>query len=112
MPGDIVWAVLEPTRGNEQAGRRPCVVVSSRNHLRVVPTLVSVVPVTSRNRGWDSHIPLDPAAVLPKESWAMSEQMRTLSRDRVQGEIGRVSDACLREILWWVRAFVADPTRV
>lgn len=111
-PGDVVWIELDPTAGNEQAGTRPCVVVSSRNHLRTVPTLVSVVSVTSKDRGWDSHVPIDPEGVLPKQSWAMAEQVRTLSRERIRRGNGRVSVSCFRDILWWVRAFIADPSRV
>ena len=28
LRGDIVWADLDPTQGNEQAGRRPVLVIS------------------------------------------------------------------------------------
>ncbi len=110
-PGDLVWVNLDPIEGNEQAGTRPCVVVSSRNHLQAVPTLVSVVPVTSSDRGWESHIRLEPGRILPKASWAMTEQIRTIARERIQRGNGRVSKECLSEMLWWVRAFIADPAR-
>lgn len=101
--GHIVWVDFDP---------RPCVVVSSRHYLRAFPTLVSVVPITSRNRGWENHVPVEPGSVLPQPSWVMTEQIRTVSRERVVRLNGRVSDACFRDLLWWVRAFIADPVRV
>lgn len=36
MPGDVVWARLDPTLGREQGGRRPVVVVASALYLDTV----------------------------------------------------------------------------
>jgi mRNA interferase MazF len=36
----------------------------------------------------------------------MSEQPRTLSRDRITGIAGRVSDACLADIRIWLGDFL------
>ena len=72
--GQIVWVNLSPTAGKEQAGHRPAVVVSSTLFLQVVTDLVTVIPVTSTNRGWANHVPVP---ILGPDSVAMTEQIRT-----------------------------------
>lgn len=51
-PGDIEWLTSDPTRGGEQSGHHPVVVVASADFLEVVDTAVIVVPVTGSDRGW------------------------------------------------------------
>lgn len=53
--GSVVWAVLDPASGREQARRRPVVVVAAEDYLDAVTTLV-VVPVTTVDRGWPNHV--------------------------------------------------------
>jgi mRNA interferase MazF len=43
----IFLASLEPTRGSEQAGRRPVLVISRERINQVLPVL-NVIPLTSR----------------------------------------------------------------
>lgn len=107
-PGSIVWGELDPATGREQGGRRPLVVVSSQDHLDIVTTLVSVVPVTTVDRGWPNHIELDAAAGLSQRSFAMTEQVRTISRGRVHAVGGSVSGATLRTIRMWINDFLND----
>ncbi|MDN6557239.1 MAG: type II toxin-antitoxin system PemK/MazF family toxin [Acidipropionibacterium acidipropionici] len=106
-PGDIVWVYLDPVVGREQSGRRPAVVVSSRGHLLIADTLVTVAPITSVDRGWSNHIPLGPDA-LQHPSWAMTEQVRTISRDRVVRRAGRVDPGTLAEIRRWIIDFIDE----
>ncbi len=106
-PGDLVWVLLNPVVGREQSGRRPAVVISSPGHLAVADTLVTVVPVTSVDRGWSNHILLR-GDVLERASWAMTEQVRTISRQRVVGKAGRVDAESLAEIREWVVTFIDE----
>jgi len=105
-PGTVVWAVLEPVRGREQGGRRPVLVVSSLGHLSAVTTLAIVLPITSVDRGWPNHVRVDGAADLRRPSWIMTEQPRTLSRERLTGVAGRVTDACLASVRTWLGDFL------
>ncbi|GEP38056.1 mRNA interferase [Nocardioides psychrotolerans] len=100
-----MWAWLDPSVGREQAGRRPVVVVSSDGYLDVVTTLAVVVPVSRTDRGWPNHVPLTGVSALP-DCFAMSEQSRTLSRDRLGEPFGQVDDLCLAEIKVWLAAFL------
>lgn len=104
-PGDVIWAFLDPTVGREQSGRRPVVVVSGTAHLMLADTLVAVVPVTSVDRGWSNHVPLHEIG-LPRDSWAMTEQIRTVSRERIADRIGRIDPWTLRAIRGWISDFL------
>lgn len=105
--GDVVWVALDPTKGREQSGHRPAVVVSSNDYLDAATTLAIVVPVTSRDRHWPNHVRLRGDTGLDPDSWAMTEQIRTISRDRVTSVAGRIDARCLTEIRQFLRDFLA-----
>lgn len=103
--GDVVWAELSPVVGREQAGRRPVVIVSGDSHLQLADTMAIVVPVTSVNRGWSNHVNL-PGVELRQRSWAMTEQVRTISRDRIASALGRIDPLTLQNIRMWIHDFL------
>jgi mRNA interferase MazF len=104
--GSVVWANFDPTRGREQAGTRPAVVISSAGYVANVPELVIVVPVTTRDRGWPHHVQLTgPAMSLDRKTFAMTEQPRTIARSRVTGQAGVIGPDCMTEIDGWLRDF-------
>jgi mRNA interferase MazF len=103
--GAVVWAWLEPTIGREQIGRRPVVVVSSDGYIDVVTALLIVVPVSRSYRGWPNHVPLSGVPEL-HDSFAITEQPRTISRERLGDQIGQIDDACLSSILQWLADFL------
>lgn len=104
-PGDVIWVVPDVAVGREQGGHRPAVVVCGIDYLATIDTLAIVVPITSVDRGWPNHIAVAGVA-LPQESWAMTEQVRTISRSRITGTAGRVTDATLAAIRKWIRDFI------
>ncbi len=59
--GDLIWTDFDPTRGREQAGRRPALVVSPAAFTENTG-LVVVCPITSRIR------PFPTSVVLPSGS--------------------------------------------
>ncbi len=99
LPGRIVWADLGQTVGREQAGRRPCVVVASQDLLEVADTMAIVVPCTSKYRGWRNHVELTGDTGLALTTFAVTEQPRTISRQRLGRTIGYVDDDCLTEVM-------------
>lgn len=105
-PGSVVWVNLDPSVGREQGRRRPAVVVSSAGHLAAATTIVTVVPVTTTDRKWPNHIELTGPHGLAQPSWAMTEQVRTISRERIAAERGHVDPACLRAIGQWLRRWL------
>ena len=105
----VVWASLEPVRGREQDGHRPALVVASAGYLEAITTLALVLPITTADRGWPNHILVE-GADLSRPSWIMTEQLRTLSRDRFTGTAGSVTPACLRTVQTWLSDFLDLPT--
>lgn len=53
--GDIVWLDLNPTRGHEQKGIRPTLVLSSRAFNQKIG-LGMVCPITSRAKGYPFEV--------------------------------------------------------
>jgi mRNA interferase MazF len=105
-PGVIAWAALEPVRGREQGGHRPVLVIASAGFLDAVTTLVIVLPITTTDRGWPNHIRVDETSGLDRPSWIMTEQPRTLSRDRLTRVAGEVSADCLASVRSWLGDFL------
>ncbi|MDO4241994.1 MAG: type II toxin-antitoxin system PemK/MazF family toxin [Microbacteriaceae bacterium] len=105
-PGELWWAKPDATVGREQSGRRPVVIVANEKYLQTMDTLALVVPVTTKARGWINHIALDPSCGLQALSYAMTEQVRVISRDRLHAPIGAVSQAELRLIRNFIQRFI------
>lgn len=103
---DVCWADLGEGRGREQSGLRPVVVVASLEYLAAVDSLAVVVPVTSRDRQWRNHIPLTGDTGLARPSWAMTEQPRTIARNRLVRLVGAVDRECLDRIRVYLRDFL------
>ncbi|QEO09771.1 type II toxin-antitoxin system PemK/MazF family toxin [Protaetiibacter larvae] len=104
-PGDLVWVAPDAAVGREQAGRRPALVVAGADYLQQVDALAIVVPLTSVDRGWPNHVPVAGGG-LPSRSWAMTEQVRTVSRDRIVGHAGRADAETLLAARAWIRDFL------
>src|SRR6478609_5406559 len=110
LRGTVVWAELDPVRGREQAGRRPALVIASDLYLEQADTLAIIVPVTTNNRGWPNHVLLKgPGLALDQPSFAMTEQPRTVTRDRLLDLAGTVDAATMTEVDGWLRDFLALP---
>ena len=91
LRGDIYWAELDPTVGNEQAGRRPVLVISNNIFNERSGTVIALA-VTSREP--KVPFPLTTALSnrdLPKPSWVKIGQIRTLSTKRLGRKIGKAS---------------------
>jgi mRNA interferase MazF len=107
-PGAVLWAWLDPVIGREQGGNRPVVCVSSAAHLGLVDSMFVCVPVTAVDRRWPNHVLLSGSQLsLPRPCRAMTEQLRTLSRERVKATAGQIDAACLTRIRWWIDGFLA-----
>ena len=106
--GAVVWAELDPTRGREQAGRRPALVVAGDLCLEQADTLAIVVPATTIRRGWPTHVLLrGPELVLRRPTYAMTEQPRTISRERIVDVAGVVDVQTMAEVDMWLRDFLS-----
>lgn len=99
--GDIVVVELDPTRGSEQRGTRPCLVVQNDVGNENAPTTI-VVPFTT-SFGEDLYpfevlVPADQCA-LEEDSVALCSQIRTVSIDhRIHENLGAIPDERLLDV--------------
>lgn len=105
--GSIVWVDFDPTRGREQQGSRPALVVSSEDYLDSVRGLVIVVPITSVDRGWPHHVAIEgERAHRRKRSFAMTEQPRAITIERIARRAGVADEATMAMVDGWLRDFI------
>ena len=83
LRGEIYWADLNPTRGREQAGLRPVLILSHDLFNSKSETVIAMA-VTSQPQkaGFPLTLAL-PAEMLPKPSWVKISQIRTISVKRL-----------------------------
>ena len=96
-----IWLVnLNPTRGHEQAGTRPAVVVSTDMFNHGPANLVIVMPLTTRARGIPFHVEVKPPEGGVRErSFIKCEDIRSVSRERIIGTPwGILSDRTLSAV--------------
>jgi mRNA interferase MazF len=104
----IFTASLNPTKGSEQAGRRPVLVVSRERINQLLP-VVNIVPLTSRKSTSRTIYPNEVllsagVAGLKVDSIALCYQIRTLDKSRLEQDLGQLTDLDLRqEILEAIR---------
>ena len=91
LRGDIRWADLNPTRGNEQAGLRPILVLSQDVFNERSGTVIAVALTSQEPRaGFPLTLELGSRG-LPKRSWVKISQVRTLATERVGKRLGRAT---------------------
>lgn len=84
--GEVWFVNLDPTKGHEQAGARPVVIISTDAFNHGPSGLTVVVPLTRTERNVPLHVRVDPPeGGLSEVSIAMCDQLRTISRDRFRG---------------------------
>ncbi len=90
LRGDIWWADLNPTKGHEQAGVRPVVIISHDIFNNKSGTVIALAVTSQPQR---AGFPLThelKSGKLPKQSWVKISQIRTISTSRLDRKIGRV----------------------
>lgn len=99
LRGEIRWADLNPTRGNEQAGLRP-VLILSHNVFNDRSGTVIAVALTSQPQRAAFPLSLELTTPrLPKRSWVKISQIRTLAVERIGKRMGKVSPEELDQVL-------------
>ena len=83
---------LRPTRGREQDGTRPALVLSVNKFNHGPADLVIVVPMTKTNRSLPSHVLVPQGeAGLTFDSYIKCEDLRSISKDRLERYMGDVT---------------------
>ena len=99
LRGEIRWADLNPTRGREQAGQRPVLILSQDVFNERSGTVIAVA-LTSQPQRAGFPLTLEARAEgLPKRSWIKISQIRTLAIERIGKRIARASPEELTQVV-------------
>lgn len=84
--GDVWSVLLDPIKGSEQAGHRPCIIVSPESMNEQLDTII-VVPMSTQKREWPTRVDIN---FLNIEGQALCEQIRTVSKKRLTKKLGHL----------------------
>ncbi|MBW4423732.1 MAG: type II toxin-antitoxin system PemK/MazF family toxin [Nostoc desertorum CM1-VF14] len=86
--GDIYYANISPIIGSEMGKRRPVLIISN-DISNSAATTVTILPLTSNvSRVYPFEVLLNPeVSGLTKPSKVQAQQMRTISKQRITGEV-------------------------
>ena len=99
LRGEVRWAELNPTRGHEQAGHRPVLILSHDIFNKRSGTVIAMALTSQPQKaGFPLTYSLDQNQ-LKKSSWVKISQIRTLSVERIGNKIGTVEPEQLAEIV-------------
>ncbi len=97
--GEIWLADLRPTRGREQAGRRPVLVLSVDFFNAGPADLVVVLPLTSTQRDIPLHVNVRKGdGGTRNDSAILCEAIRSVSKDRLISRLGMLSHEVMAEV--------------
>lgn len=84
MRGEVWDLSLDPVKGSEQKGFRPCVIISPDSMNLALQTLI-VIPLTTKHKNWPTRVDVHFDGV---RGQAICEQIRTVSRERLMNKKG------------------------
>ena len=99
--GDLWMVNLSPTVGREQAGTRPALVISVDELNHSAADLVIALPITTREKKIRSHVAVDVDAGeggLRSRSFVKCEDVRSISRRRLEHRLGSVSPGIMAAV--------------
>ncbi|MEX2285242.1 MAG: type II toxin-antitoxin system PemK/MazF family toxin [Gemmatimonadota bacterium] len=91
--GEIWFVDFNLTRGHEQAGTRPALVLSVNRFNHGPAGLLVVLPLTRTDRGIASHVRVDAQPQgLRETSFIMCEMIRSVSKNRLIELVGTADE--------------------
>ena len=98
--GDLFWVDLDPTKGSEQAGRRPVLIIQNDVGNAVAPTVI-IAPLTTKSftKPYPVNVHLSRGtAGLKQDSTILLGQIRTIDKARLGRKIGHLSPSYLTQV--------------
>ena len=100
LRGDIFWANLEPTKGSEQGGIRPVLIIQN-NIFNIYSTTTIIAPLTSKissKRYLTSIFVSKQDLKMKKDSTILLNQIRTIDKTRLIKKIGILSGELMKKV--------------
>lgn len=95
-----IWkAVLNDTKGSEQKGFRPVLIVSG-NLLNTYAPVIWICPLTTKIKNYQGDLILKPTPIngLSQQSEVLAMQLRSISKDRLVEKLGVIEAGQLNEL--------------
>jgi mRNA interferase MazF len=89
--GDIYYADLSPVVGSEQGGIRPVLIIQNDVGNEFGPTVVVAAFTSAPKRPLPVHVKVS-SDFLPRDSYILCEQLRTIDKRRLKEYIGHLED--------------------
>lgn len=109
--GDIFYVNLDPTKGSEQAGTRPVLVIQNDVGNEYAPTVI-IAPLTSRifSKHYPTNVHLSKGvAGLREESAVLLSQIRTIDKQRLEHKVGHLPLPLMRQVDAAIKVSLALP---
>jgi len=104
--GDIVWIMLNPQAGHEQAGRRPALVLSPSAYNGKVG-LAIFCPITSQIKGYPFEVNIPGG--LPISGAVLADQVKSLDWRTRQATLAcRLPETAVEEVLNKIATLIGD----
>src|SRR6266508_5211098 len=97
--GEIWWMDWSPSRGSEQAGHRPALVIQNNvGNANAATTIVAALTTRGR-RGIPVLVPLPRSGSgLPQDSFVNLSQIQTVDKARLLGKAGALDEALMSQV--------------
>lgn len=108
LRGEVRWADLDPTRGHEQSGQRPVLILSHDVFNERSGTVIAVALTSQEPRaGFPLTLELKTMG-LPKRSWVKISQIRTLATERIGRRLARASAEDVASVVEGLHEIIGD----
>lgn len=97
---DLFWVDLNPVKGSEQAGIRPCVILQNNLANQSKLQTVCIAPLTTSIRKTPTGVFIFPSDKnnLSEKSRIELSQMRAIDKQRLLDKIGKVDQSYCQEL--------------
>lgn len=93
--GDIVWVGFNPTKGHEQHGKRPAIILSRKEYNKATDLAV-VCPITSQVKGYPFEVVVNTGKI---QGAILADQVRSVDwKDRKVSFIVKCAVPLLEEV--------------
>lgn len=104
--GELWWVDLGGGIGREQQGFRPALIISNSKYQEIVDSMIVLLPCTTRRRGWPNHVPIQGTLALGRNTFAMTEQLRSVARERLIRKVGQADETTMTEVGIWINRWL------
>jgi len=98
--GDLFYVDLNPTKGSEQRGRRPVLVIQNDIGNEVSPTTI-IAPLTTKSftREYPTNVNI-PKGIggLKENSTVLFSQIRTIDKSRLENKLGHLPESDMTKV--------------